>query len=436
MKSDRKWLIIQLFFAVTFLTMPSRSEEYGFTGQRVDRETGLVHLRARYYESDSGRFITKDPIGISAGLNGYVYCGNNPINSTDPLGLWTADIHYGSADYGGTLQWAQDTGFTENQAEMIAQANRAVDSGITAPWPIIGDPSRHFNTGNGLSGSATDTRMIHATESFHQAVDYQLKANDLRENAWFFPETRAGWAEQNALKALGTGLHSLQDIDAHADQFVNQTLGIYHHLGPNGENADNPGDPQSPNSRLLNTQSATMGYLDSFLQATDVGGVLINKAAQLVGSNLSDLRGAMYDPKSGQFVFLGTAGSAAVKDIDLDYLYTALEAVYGSAVPPSVTLDPPASAYTEWVDLGDGDGLFEPEEMGGFLVRYNPIWSEEDTTVDVLIDVEWSGTDYEWIARFNCVALDGPISIRAGDRYAMVMVFDQWGCASYRCIAS
>ena len=68
----------------------------------------------------------------------------------------------------------------------------------------------------------------------------------------------------------------------------------------------------------------------------NVGGVLIDKAAQLVGSNLSDIRGAVYDPITGQFVFLGTEGAAGVKDIDLDYLYSALQAVYGSAVPPSV----------------------------------------------------------------------------------------------------
>jgi len=34
-----------------------------------------------------GRFISKDPIGISSGVNSYSYTRNNPINLKDPSGL-------------------------------------------------------------------------------------------------------------------------------------------------------------------------------------------------------------------------------------------------------------------------------------------------------------------------------------------------------------
>ena len=37
----------------------------------------------------TGRWLSKDPIGISGGLNQYVFCGNNPVNFRDPLGLFT-----------------------------------------------------------------------------------------------------------------------------------------------------------------------------------------------------------------------------------------------------------------------------------------------------------------------------------------------------------
>ena len=58
-------------------------------------------------------------------------------------------------------------------------------------------------------------------------------------------------------------------------------------------------------------------------------------------------------------MFLGTNNPTPVKNINLDYLYTALQAVYGSAQPPFVTLNPSASAYTAWTDFGNGNGIFE-----------------------------------------------------------------------------
>ena len=48
---------------------------------------GLYFMKRRYYDSVTGRFIQKDPIGIIGGLNVYTYAGNNPITYTDPEGL-------------------------------------------------------------------------------------------------------------------------------------------------------------------------------------------------------------------------------------------------------------------------------------------------------------------------------------------------------------
>jgi uncharacterized protein RhaS with RHS repeats len=42
--------------------------------------------------SEVGRWLSKDPIGISGGLNQYVFCGNNPVNFIDPYGLCEKDL--------------------------------------------------------------------------------------------------------------------------------------------------------------------------------------------------------------------------------------------------------------------------------------------------------------------------------------------------------
>ncbi|NVZ77917.1 RHS domain-containing protein, partial [Pseudomonas gingeri] len=56
-----------------------------FQGQYLDRETGLHYNTFRFYDPDTGRFTTPDPIGLAGGLNLYLY-GPNPINWIDPWG--------------------------------------------------------------------------------------------------------------------------------------------------------------------------------------------------------------------------------------------------------------------------------------------------------------------------------------------------------------
>ena len=50
-------------------------------------ETGLYYLQSRYYDPETGRFVTIDDIAYLApntvnGLNLYAYCGNNPVMYT------------------------------------------------------------------------------------------------------------------------------------------------------------------------------------------------------------------------------------------------------------------------------------------------------------------------------------------------------------------
>ncbi len=60
-------------------------------GARLDKETGLLYMRNRYYSVTMGRFVTPDPVGAwvdGCNLgNEYTYGGNAPYSGADPLGL-------------------------------------------------------------------------------------------------------------------------------------------------------------------------------------------------------------------------------------------------------------------------------------------------------------------------------------------------------------
>ncbi|UII32247.1 HNH endonuclease [Fulvivirga ulvae] len=57
---------------------------YRYTGQEYDAETGLHNYRARFYDSDLGRFYAVDPQGQFH--SPYTGIANNPANFTDPSG--------------------------------------------------------------------------------------------------------------------------------------------------------------------------------------------------------------------------------------------------------------------------------------------------------------------------------------------------------------
>jgi len=70
----------------------SATTSLGYDGQYTDPSTGLIYLRARWYDPAAGQFISVDPMQAMSGTP-YAYAGNNPVNAADPLGLFCWSFH-------------------------------------------------------------------------------------------------------------------------------------------------------------------------------------------------------------------------------------------------------------------------------------------------------------------------------------------------------
>ena len=67
-------------------SLPVAACTWSFGLDHVDLHQDTFDTSAKTV-SGASCWLSKDPIGISGGLNQYVYCANNPINFIDPFGL-------------------------------------------------------------------------------------------------------------------------------------------------------------------------------------------------------------------------------------------------------------------------------------------------------------------------------------------------------------
>jgi RHS repeat-associated protein len=62
-------------------------QPYRFSTKEAQTGTGQYYYGYRFYDSCSGKWTTRDPLGEAGGLNLYQAVGNNAVNFVDPLGL-------------------------------------------------------------------------------------------------------------------------------------------------------------------------------------------------------------------------------------------------------------------------------------------------------------------------------------------------------------
>ena len=170
---------------------------YDFTGRERDSQTGLIYYRARWYDPSQGRFISEDPAGFAGGLNMYAYVSNNPVNKTDPSGLYEIDVHYYL-----TYFLALKTGcFKDWQANTIANEDQGTDEDSNT-LPGLGDTEQQ----------RMQNRVFHA---LHPGAGEGVGSKLLWQGAM---------NEAGGYRWLGRYLHYLQDTFSHSG-YTNHTYG-------------------------------------------------------------------------------------------------------------------------------------------------------------------------------------------------------------------
>jgi RHS repeat-associated protein len=98
------WKATYTPFGQANITVGTVENNFRLPGQYYDQETGLHYNYFRYYNPQTGRYITPDPIGLEGGINLFVYT-NNPVNYIDPYGLSMVliDIKRGTVTQSSTI---------------------------------------------------------------------------------------------------------------------------------------------------------------------------------------------------------------------------------------------------------------------------------------------------------------------------------------------
>ncbi|MGA7617538.1 MAG: RHS repeat-associated core domain-containing protein, partial [Thermoanaerobaculia bacterium] len=162
------------------------------------------YVRARWYDPETGTWLTPDPLGYRDSSNLYSYCHGDPVNRRDPTGQYETDVHRVFTQY-----LALRAGFSPAEALLIAAGDEAVDQ------DPVSEP-----LGNARAGNWPAVRRNHFAIS---SGEIKVRRNS--------PIARRGVETATDLGALGRGLHVLQDSYSHEDAYVGDIADQYKKYG-------------------------------------------------------------------------------------------------------------------------------------------------------------------------------------------------------------
>ncbi len=138
------------------LTTSTWGNRFLFTGREWLNDLGVYDFRHRLYHAELGRFVQPDPKKFDAGdYNIYRYCHNDPVNKSDPTGLWciwiargdsripdkvetqNAELALGLVDQAGSKATIASPSISKHQLETGVRAvKRSANEAVPGKGPV------------------------------------------------------------------------------------------------------------------------------------------------------------------------------------------------------------------------------------------------------------------------------------------------------------
>ncbi len=182
-------------FGTQVLQSGTNVSAFGFQGSYTD-SSGLIYLINRYYDPGTDQFVSIDPAVEQTGQP-YAFTGNNPLNASDPLGLFCIGC-----------QIAAQSAVYESSPPATQAVINVTPNGIDG-WIADGAPGWEPS---GTEGGGSDSygRTISAQQALYDEqvgdawrAGAQIEGNDWKAGA-AFGAAREEWLSQ-ASAARGTG---------------------------------------------------------------------------------------------------------------------------------------------------------------------------------------------------------------------------------------